>query len=149
MYWSLAVAVCLIGQISGFTVFQETATPSFLDELTTQEPMPPTTQRVIDANEFDQALFLYDAPTHQLVMKLGHYCYIHGVTSSSQQLVHTADGLLKFESILMYLVAAGMHTQMTHADAKRLSVPIEHFCRGHDIQVVSRIHHSTTKSTIV
>ncbi|XP_021342001.1 uncharacterized protein LOC110442635 isoform X2 [Mizuhopecten yessoensis] len=141
-----------IHKISGFTVLQETVTPSFLDLLTTQEPMPSTTIRhhnVNDANEFDQALFFYDAPTHQLAMKLGHYCYLHGVTSSQQPLIHTADGLIKFESILMYLVAAGMHTQMTHEDAKTLSRDVEHFCAGHDILVLKRIHHSTTKSTIV
>ncbi|XP_033733255.1 uncharacterized protein LOC117322446 [Pecten maximus] len=128
MYCVLVVAVCLFGQICGMTTFT------------------PTTHRhhVHESNEFDQGLFYYDAKSHQMVMKLGSRCYIEKLKASQRPQVHTTDGLLKMESNLMFLVAKGTQTQMSHDDVNDLSMHVEHMCAGQDVFVVSHPHHGHT-----
>ncbi|OWF35678.1 uncharacterized protein LOC110442637 [Mizuhopecten yessoensis] len=129
MYCALAVVVCLIGQICCMTT------------------IPPSTHhphRPHESNEFDQALFYYDALSHQMVMKRGDTCYIEKLKMSTRPQVHTTDGILKLENDLMVLVAKGNHTQMSHDDVLKLSIHVEHMCASQDVFVVSRPHHHHT-----
>ncbi|XP_033759335.1 uncharacterized protein LOC117341589 [Pecten maximus] len=138
MYCAVAaIALCLIGQV--YT-------------MTTIPPNHSHSPHVHESNEFDQALFYYDALSHEMVMKRGQQCYIERVRGSYRPQVHTPEGLLKMEDNLMFLVAKGNHTQMSHADVKALSVHVETMCAGLDVFVVSPNHyhhHTTTMSPIV
>ncbi|XP_069122543.1 uncharacterized protein [Argopecten irradians] len=134
MYCALAVALCLIGQIYTMTTIPSTHRP-----------------HIHESNEFDQALFYYDALSHEMVMKRGHQCYIQKLRVSSRPQVHTEAGLLKLEDSLMILVAKGNHTLMNHNDVKALSVHVETMCSGLPVYVVSPLHHyhTTTMAPIV
>ncbi|XP_069120104.1 uncharacterized protein [Argopecten irradians] len=130
MFCVLALAFCLVGQICGMTTVSPTGH-----------------HHVHESNEFDQGLFYYDARSHQMVLKLGGKCYIERLKGSVRPQVHTTDGLMKLEGNLMYLVAKGTHTQMSHDDLNDLSVHVEHMCSGLDVFTVAHPHHHTTMPT--
>ncbi|OWF35679.1 uncharacterized protein LOC110442638 [Mizuhopecten yessoensis] len=134
MNCALVIAVCLIGQILGMTTI----------------PSPTHHHHAHESNEFDSAMFYYDAHSHEMVMKLGQNCYIEKLKTSVRPQVHTPEGLLSMENNLMFLVAKGVHKQMSHDDVNGLSMHVESMCAGQDVFVVSRPHHhhSTTVGVI-
>ncbi|XP_060063176.1 uncharacterized protein LOC132543678 [Ylistrum balloti] len=134
MHFSLFVIVCVIGQIYSMTTIPPSHRP-----------------HVHESNEFDQALFYYDALSHQMVMKRGNHCYVEKLRNIQRPLVHTTDGLMQLENNLMFLVAKGNHTLMSHGDVLASSVHVEHMCAGLDVYKVSiaHHHHTTTMSPIV